>query len=333
MMIPFHGSQYRSGKGHYESWFLRANAPDQARAFWIRYTQFVPAGSHRPALGELWAIWFDGDANRVIAVKDELPLAECQFATEAMDVRIGQATLSQRALQGQASLGGHAISWSLQHEGGGAPLLFLPENLYPARLPKAKSLVSRPLVNFSGELVVDGQSQSVDGWVGTENHNWGSQHTDQYAWGQVAGFDNRADAMLECITARVKIGPLPSPWMTIACLRLGEETLMFNRIGTALKAKGQYRFFDWEFQTRAAGHTLSARIQAPANHFTALTYYNPPGGAKTCLNSKIAACELTLKRADGREERLHTRNRAAFEILTDRDDHGVPLSVTGTIPD
>ena len=57
-MIPYHGSQYSGRGGHYESWFLRANHPHKPQAFWIRYTLFVPADD-RPALGELWAIWFD----------------------------------------------------------------------------------------------------------------------------------------------------------------------------------------------------------------------------------------------------------------------------------
>jgi hypothetical protein len=56
---------------------------------------------------------------------------------------------------------------------------------------------------------------------------------------------------------------------------------------------------------------------------------NPPGGVKHCLNTKLAACELTLthKRTDqtSAAETLTTRHRAAFEILTDDCDHGVPV--------
>jgi hypothetical protein len=46
--------------------------------------------------------------------------------------------------------------------------------------------------------------------VGSQNHNWGSRHTDHYAWGQVAGFDDDPDAFLELSTARVRVGPLIS---------------------------------------------------------------------------------------------------------------------------
>ena len=44
---------------------------------------------------------------------------------------------------------------------------------------------------------VDGVSHAVDGWVGSQNHNWGRKHTDRYAWGQVAGFDDAPGSFLE----------------------------------------------------------------------------------------------------------------------------------------
>ena len=48
-----------------------------------------------------------------------------------------------------------------------------------------------------------------------------------------------------------------------------------------------------------------------------LRYANPPGGEKICLNSKLAACELTLFRLVEPPLRLTTQARAAFEILGD----------------
>jgi len=56
-----------------------------------------------------------------------------------------------------------------------------------------------------------------------------------------------------------------------------------------------------------------------------LPYDNPPGGRKTCLNSKIARCQLTV-RLPGRPPRtLTSERRAAFELITDQTDHGVPV--------
>ncbi len=76
---------------------------------------------------------------------------------------------------------------------------------------------------------------------------------------------------------------------------------------------------------------ITGRISAPSTAFVALTYRNPPGGVKICLNSKLATCELTLARraagAWGEPERLIACDRAAFEILSDRPDGRVPVLV------
>jgi hypothetical protein len=57
-------------------------------------------------------------------------------------------------------------------------------------------------------------------WVDSKNRNWGSEHTDTYAWGQVAGCDNAPDAFLECATVRLRFGPLWSPPFTMAVPRI-----------------------------------------------------------------------------------------------------------------
>jgi len=322
-MIPFHGNQYPGQGGHYESWFVRANDPYRRRALWIRYTQFI-ADDGRRRLGEIWAVWFDGE--RQVAVKEEFPLEHCLVAADRLAVEIGDNRLEPGKLHGGASLNGHRIEWDLRYQGGQEPLLLLPEDRYRASFPKAKSLVSRPAVRVSGQVRVDGDAMQLEHWPGSENHNWGKRHTDQYAWGQVAAFDGRPDAFLECATARVWFGPVPTPWLSLAVLRLDGRTYAFNRVGQALRSRGRYRFFQWRLECRAGDNQLRVDIDAPREAFTALTYYNPPGGNKTCLNSKLAHARVSVIRS-GHEEVLHSEHGAAFEILTDRDDHGVPISV------
>lgn len=325
-MIPFHGSQYPGRGGHYESWFLRGNHPRDARAFWIRYTLFVPADGTRKQLGELWAIYFDGRAERVVASKQEYDIQSCHFDKNGMNINIGPAHLESGRAEGSAQSEHHRIDWQLEYDDGDPSLLLLPEAFYKAPFPKAKSVVSRPHVQFHGNLTVDGETIDVTGWHGSENHNWGSEHTHQYAWGQVMGFDNAPEAMLECATARVKVGPVPTPRLTIACLRLEDREYRFNRMTTALTSRGHYRFFRWSFATRKGNTHLRVAIEADPAAFTGLTYYNPPGGNKTCLNTKIARCRAVL--TDGGEQwELVSRNGAAFEILTDREDHGIDIAV------
>lgn len=320
------GARYRADRreGHYESWFLRANHPSRREGFWIRYTIFSPEGRPEAALGELWAVHFDGESGRIRAGKAELPVSACDFDAQALGVRIGSATLAPGAARGAVALPA-PLRWDLCYEGGAPPLLFLPPALYSAPFPKAKAVTPRPLVRFSGTLEVAGEIVRVDDWVGSENHNWGRKHTDTYAWGQVAGFDEAPDTFLEAITARLRVGPLWTPPLTLLVLREGEREYRLNALPGAFRAKGKWRYFEWHFDARRDGVRLSGCIRAQAADFIGLTYYNPPGGSHTCLNSKIAACELTLETPRRSPRHFRTESRAAFEILTDDTAHGVPV--------
>jgi Tocopherol cyclase len=180
---------------------------------------------------------------------------------------------------------------------------------------------------FSGVLTVDGKQVEIADWVGSQNHNWGSRHTDLYAWGQVAGFDNQPDSFLEVATASLRLGPFWTPPITPVVLRHRQREYAFTRLGQAIRAKGRFGYFSWEFASSNEDAEIAATISAPREAFVGLRYYNPPGGIKHCLNSKIASCTLRLTdRRAGTSEVLETRNRAAFEILTDDREHGVDIS-------
>ena len=105
----------------------------------------------------------------------------------------------------------------------------------------------------------------------------------------------------------------------------GEEYALRSIWQAVARARGQFGYFQWKFHSRGAGVAIEGEISAPKEAFVGLRYYNPPGGEKWCLNSKIAAARVTLTR-DGRpDEILETRNRAAFEILTDDLAHAVEI--------
>jgi hypothetical protein len=61
---------------------------------------------------------------------------------------------------------------------------------------------------------------------------------------------------------------------------------------------------------------VEGAFRAERSAFVELTYDNPPGGTKTCLNTKIAAAELTIRYANAYPVTFRTANRAAFEILS-----------------
>jgi hypothetical protein len=324
---------YQPGQqtGHYESYFLRANHPDRPMALWIRYTIFNPHGHPEKAIGELWAVYFNSETHSNIAVKKELPIGQCSFNRSGIDVRIGDALLNKDSLSGSATSHDHTISWDLSYGGNSRPLFLLPLKMYSDKFPKAKACVPLPMAGFNGTLTVDGSQIKIENWVGSQNHNWGSKHTDLYAWGQVAGFDNSPDSFLEVATARVKIGPVWTPRMTPIVLRHKGQEYALNGMAQTIRAEGRFSYFDWHFASADDDVDLKGHIQAGRELFAGLNYYNPPGGSKHCLNSKLATCELriTYKRGAGKgvSELLYTKHRAAFEILTDLRDHSIAIQV------
>ena len=309
--------------GHYESFYQRANHPERPLAFWIRYTIFAPAGHPTLAVGELWAIAFDGETGEHAVEKREFPIAECEFARDAFGVRIGESTLGPDALRGAAG----ELAWDLHYTGDEPPVLLLPEKLYAGGFPKAKSLVPLPMATYTGTYRVGDRVIDVDGWTGSQNHNWGSQHTHRYAFGQVAGFDDAPDTFLEVATAKARIaGPLVSPWATTLVLRHAGAQYSFVALRRAMRARADYGYFHWDFATGDEDVRISGRISGDRDDFVGLRYNNPPGGYKYCLNTKIGKADLTIRdRRTGRIEQLSAQHRALFEILADDTAAGIAI--------
>lgn len=322
LIISANYTRYKPGStGHYESFFVRANHPHKALAFWIRYTIFQPSGKPENAIGELWAIVFNGENNAHVALKAEYPVSKCSFATDDFNIVIGDAVLTPGMLHGNISYGTQNIRWDLTYTGNQEPLFLFPPKLYSTKLPKAKSLVALPNAIFNGNIVVNGETINISDWVGSQNHNWGSKHTDHYAWGQVCGFDNEQDAFLEIATARIKLGPLWTPFMTPVVLRYKGHEYSLNSLGETFR-RAKFGYFYWDFNAKKEDVVIKGSILALQKDFVCLPYYNPPGGIKYCLNTKIASCELQCI-LGGEQLTLKTKNRCAFEILTDDTKHGL----------
>jgi hypothetical protein len=327
---PLNWTRYTPGQkqGHYESFFQRANHPTRPLAFWIRYTIFSPSGRPEKAIGELWAMVFNGETGEHVAVKEEYPLPMCRFDRSGFGAQVGGAVLQPGRLTGSCTSRSHTVSWDLAYEGNEPPIHFLPVKMYEGNFPKAKSFVGVPLARYTGTVSVDGTIIDVERWSGSQNHNWGRQHTDYYAFGQVAGFDNAPDSFLEIVSAQLKFGPVWTPMLTPLVLRHGGTDHSFVRLTDAARARARFGYFDWTFAAENDEVKVAGRINAPKDAFVGLTYYNPPGGIKHCLNSKLAWCEVIVTdKSSGKQDVLVARHRAAFEILTDDRAHGVPMQV------
>jgi len=313
--------------------------PSRPLAFWLRYPIFCQKGRSLDAVGELWGMYFDGETGRTTALREARPLSECHFDSQKLDTRIGEAWLNDSALQGRlGDAGEEGLRWQLGYAGAGAPLYLLPKSMYAGRFPKAKALVPAPGCIFDGALWVrdsaGGEETKIDivGWPGSQNHNWGSQHTSAYAWVQCAGFDDADDAFLECAIARLKYGPVWTPAFTVLTLRVDGEELRFDNLLRSALDDGHYAFgpdcdpFTFEASLRRGDLRVRVRCQAARSRFVALTYQDPPGGERICLNSKLARCDVEIERPGRPTRVLRSEHRAAFEILAE-DACGLPLRI------
>ena len=326
----FNCARYRAGQpaGHYESYFQRANHPTEPLGFWIRYTIFSPDRRPQDAIGELWAIVFDGRTGRHVAAKTEVPISQSDFSNDRFHVRVGEAQLGPGALSGRAGSAANDVTWKLTYTGGEAPVFDLPLNRYESSFPKAKALVSVPMAHFTGTIALNGETLEIDDWVGSLNHNWGVRHTDRYAWGQVCGFDNARDSFLEVASAQLKLGPFRSPLITLAVVRHDGKEFICNSFLQGIGSKAAYDYFTWRFASKSSTARIEGELRAPRPAFVGLRYRNPPGGTKFCINTKIAECSLTITDlATGRTDALRTAARAGFEILTDDTGHGVEMRI------
>ena len=313
-----------SGRGFYESYFIRANHPKDPKAFWIRYTLFSPKSKPKEGIGELWAIYFDGA--EIFSSKTELPWSQCQFPRKQFSVQIGDSYINNVVAKGQSN----HLQWDINYSSEQPPLFLLPLSMYTAPFPKAKSIVSQPFAVFSGSINISNKQFLIDNWLGSQNHNWGQKHTDFYAWGQVAGFDNSPATFLEIVTAKLVVGGIDTPFITLMVLRHEGSTYQLNTTACWLRNKGSFDYFQWDFECMTQQIVVKGQIKASKDAFIGLKYKNPIGGFKNCLNSKLASCSLEINetKATGMPQALYTQHRCAFEILTNegKEHHGIHIN-------
>ena len=143
--------------GHVESWFWRANHPDERRALWLKATVLrTPDG---PDLAEAWCMLFDSE--RAWGGKLSCPLDEASFQTELFSARIGSCRFEQgregTTLEGSLQTTEGPVSWSLRTTPDARALgqslcLFPSRKMLDGRFPRNKSITPFAVQSFSGHV-------------------------------------------------------------------------------------------------------------------------------------------------------------------------------------
>jgi hypothetical protein len=296
------------GRGHYESYYLRAVDPARPRGVWIRYT--VTAAPDGPPNGQLWFTFFDRDAPRPKAVRVDVE----QPTTDGDWIRLGDSTFGPAAIVGRASSAACAASWSLRSSSGEPPLEHLPRGwMYRARLPRTKLLSLTPSTVFDGTLTVDGETVDIAGWPGMVGHNWGEQHAATWIWLHGVAFEDReADTWLDVAVGRIALGPVTTPWVANGALSLDGERLVLGGLGRRVTVVADDDHC--VLRLPGKGATVTATAAAPAGAFVEWDYPSPDGSQHRVVNCSVADLTVRVERSGAEPIELTAPHRAAYEL-------------------
>lgn len=305
--------------GHYESFYLKACAPEGGLGVWLRFTVLkAPGGA---AVGSLWCTLFDAAAAPA-AVKQTLP-TEQLVRPAAGYLRIGQSSFAADRVEGSAAADGREASWKIELAGDAPPLAHLGSRLlYRAALPRTKLCSPQPAVRASGSVTVDGRRVELDGWPGMVGHNWGTQHAERWVW--LHGVFGDGDSWLDVAIARVRLGGLLTPWLASGALSLG---------GVRHALGGPARWPSTRVAETVDGcdfvlpGNLRVRgtVRANRKDLVGWVYADPAGGRHDTVNCSIATMSLTVLDRGHAPISLACDGGAAYELGMRERDHGIRL--------
>jgi hypothetical protein len=327
--------------GMYESFYLRAFAPEEPLGVWIRYTAHKRPGE-RPR-GSLWCTVFDGARPGPFMHK---------VTTDALAVppdgwiAVGAAELGPEHAKGACG----AASWSLRISAAEPELRHLTRAwMYRAPLPRTKLTSPAPAARFDGVLTLPGTSSAptphtgapvpsapprtieLRGWRGMVGHNWGAAHAERWIWLHGAGFAEDPDAWLDVALGRIRLAGRTTPWVASGVLSLEGRRHQLGGLARARWPVERLLVAETPGRCRLSlpgrdGLAVQAHVRAPAGAIAGWRYSDPDGGDHDVANCSIAALALTASRPGLPARTLRTLHGAVYELGMRERDHGISIA-------
>jgi len=223
-IAAYNRPRFTPAKDHVESWFLRANDPDAARALWLKAT--LLGRRDGSGFAQAWACVFDGD--QTLGLCETVELDEAEFDTTSdgdVNLRASGLRMTLGAAGGRSSgqltgrsVSAQVVSWDLSFSPAqgpmAEPLTVLPGPLRNAGFVRNKLFTPYPVARFAGSLTWAGATLDLTDWIGMQGHNWGSAHSPEYVWGQSLFRDPSTGditAVVEATSGRLVLGPVTTP--------------------------------------------------------------------------------------------------------------------------
>jgi tocopherol cyclase-like protein len=332
-MTNSNGVRWISGDrdGHVESFFVKANAPGEGRAIWLRFTLRSPRRSPENASAEVWAVLFDQQTGPPRAWKSSGSARSATLSREQLGFEALGCELAPGFTRGSIPGPAGEIAWELRWSGRGDELRLLPTDaLYESRrFPRTKLLSAEPDGRFDGWVAAGQRRLELRDWPGMQGHNWGRGHAARYAWGHANAFAGHPGTVFEGASAAVRVGRVMTPLLTIALLRHNGRSHDFRGARHWLNRSARIEPARWSFRASSDEARIDVAFETAPQDTAGLVYEDPDGERAICLNSKLARCRihLAMRTAQGFEpaETLICEDAAALETLWRDGAHGVPV--------
>jgi hypothetical protein len=333
--------------GMYESFYLRAVAPDRPLGVWVRYTVHKRAG--QAPRGSVWCTVFDG-ARRPFQHKlttDELSVPAGGW------IAVGDSLLGPGRAEGSCG----EARWALRFASLEPTLRHLPQDfLYRAPLPRTKLTSPAPAARFEGTLELPGtpsphlrtapaphsrtvppslsspspsrpsRTLELDGWHGMVGHNWGTEHAERWIWLHGLDFAEDSAAWLDVALGRVRVAGCTTPWVATGALHLDGTRHRLGGLGARRLLVAERPEHCLLALPGAGGLVVEAHAHASREALAGWRYADPDGAEHDVSNCSIAALTLTVRQPGRPARTLRTAYGAAYELGMREHDHGVPLA-------
>jgi hypothetical protein len=331
--------QWHGGPGHYEVYYLTLTDPVTGIGFWIRYTMVAPlAETGEEATCSLWFMAMDpGNPAANVGEKVSFPVALLEAKAAPFELRVGEASLTDRGMKGSLERDGHRYTWDLTWE----PRLDAYGHVHPAlraaKLAKTILFLPHPDVEVAGRIEIDGRALEITGARGGQAHLWGAKHASRWAWVHCSDFNGSNESAGEAFVDGVSVfvprfGRELGPNTPVVARVDGRDLMSISPLAVA-RNESDFNLEGWRFEARTRRRKLVGDVSARREDLVGVTYHDPDGELAYCYNTEIADLRLELhERAtpwgDWRKVReLRSDGRAHFEYAQREPIQGVELKI------
>ncbi|MFL5819681.1 MAG: hypothetical protein ACJ76S_03245 [Solirubrobacteraceae bacterium] len=325
-MANWNALQWDGEAGHYEVYYLTLTDRPSGIGLWIRYTMLAPLRGEPSC--SLWLAAMDPGPSAVLGLKSSYPAGELVAQAEPFELRVQDATLTDRGMSGRLD----GASWDLRWE----PRLPAAEHVHPllrrAKLAKTVLVLPHPDVEVSGTVRFDGRELALEGARGAQAHLWGSKHAARWAWAHCNDFESmegepRRDCYLDGVSVFVpRLGRELGPSTPVVGRFHGRD---FHSTGPLRVARNHSVFglTSWHLKAADGDRRVTATVDADRHAMVGVTYHDPDGERAYCYNTETASMQVRVWEGDHLVDELTAPGRAHFEYAQREPVPGVELQV------